>query len=465
MHTEESSLLQQQSSPPTTTTTKRISKTFTVVSIYSILITIACIVALLSFIIYVTTKHSPGGVFSRKEYPELEDYCIDVNPISATEFALRRRSLRDAIAINNIDAFIIESGTSMEYFTNTKWSRSERPFLFVITSDTCSFVVPAFEERTARERIPSQWEGDICSITIWQENESPYQLVESVIRKEPLKILNVALESETRLFICEGVAKLEHVHIHNEYNIVKQIRMIKSESEIAIMDCANRATKAAVRAVFQSGVIQAGASEQEISDELTAAMTSAGLNNIWSIVLFGANAAFPHGTSQKHPLTNSDLILIDTGGALYDYQSDLTRTFGTKRGFAVKNETLVHSWNIVKAAQLAALNAIKPGVTSSVVDAAARNVIIQAGFGPEFRFFTHRTGHGIGMNGHEHPYIVPSSSMDIVLKPGMVFSVEPGIYVTNDYGIRIEDIVRVTEDGYEVFGELSPTIDDPFAGH
>lgn len=152
-----------------------------------------------------------------------------------------------------------------------------------------------------------------------------------------------------------------------------------------------------------------------------------------------------------------DLVLIDTGGELLGYQSDITRTFQFGSG---KNTTLSNAWNLVLQAQTTTLQLIKPGISCATIAQAARNVIINGGYGPGYTYFTHRLGHGIGIQGHEDPYMVENNN-DTLLVPSMTFSVEPGIYVSNDFGIRIEDIVVVTETGYQLFGTRATTMEYP----
>ena len=173
-------------------------------------------------------------------------------------------------------------------------------------------------------------------------------------------------------------------------------------------------------------------------------------------MLLGSNAAFPHGTTQIMTVTPGQLILIDAGGSLYGYQSDITRTFP----FGQVSDELRTAWNLVKEAQLAALAIIKPGLPCGEADEAAREVIVDGGYGPGYKYFVHRLGHGIGIQGHEEPYLVQGNN--VTMQSGNTFSVEPGIYVQNQFGIRLEDIVMCTENGYEVFGPLSESIDNPF---
>ena len=189
---------------------------------------------------------------------------------------------------------------------------------------------------------------------------------------------------------------------------------------------------------------------------MQAAQRSAGLVDIWALALVGPNAAFPHGNQEDREVVAGDLVLVDTGGALHGYRSDITRTWavGTPGAEAAK------AWQVVADAQRAALSVMRPGVTCGTVDNAARAVIAEAGYGAGYEALTHRVGHGIGLQVHEAPYLRPDNAR--VLEPRMTMSNEPGIYRRGEFGVRLEDIVAITDDGVEVFGPLSKSLEQPF---
>jgi Xaa-Pro dipeptidase len=230
--------------------------------------------------------------------------------------------------------------------------------------------------------------------------------------------------------------------------------MIKSPAELALLRRANVATKAAIARVAPE--IAPGMRESEIAAKIRAAQRAAGLVDIWALALVGANAAFPHGTDNERVLDPGDAVLVDTGGSLHGYRSDISRTWFVGDPPA----EVCDAWAIVLEAQARALAGMRPGIPCGSIDALARATIDAAGHGPGYRRFTHRLGHGIGLEVHEDPYLVGGA--ETLLAPGMVMSNEPGIYVPDAWGIRIEDIAVITEDGAEVFGPRPRSITDPF---
>lgn len=388
-------------------------------------------------------------------YAELKGICDSVPAIGKEEFSSRIARMVKELKANGINTYITEPGAAMFYFSNVTWSRSERPFLLVIQADGSHFFVsPSFERDTARERV-----GEGVPIYLWEEDESPYQVtVEALKYPQNTKIV---IEWDTRLHIVNGLkntfASSNQIDIAT--NIARNVRGLKSQAEIDLMRCANVATKKAIKLVSEQ--IYVGISEAQVKQMMKTALETAGLIDTWYTVLFGENAAYPHGTQNNRPLAYGDLILIDTGGELHGYQSDITRTFP----FGPYSEWQENMWNAVRRAQQAALDKIALGVKLGDLDAAARKVMEEAGYGGGYENFRHRLGHGIGLEGHEEFYAVKGN--DIVLEPGMCFSVEPGIYVLGLGGVRIEDIVCITSQApyYELFGPTSNSINDPFAGH
>jgi Xaa-Pro dipeptidase len=229
--------------------------------------------------------------------------------------------------------------------------------------------------------------------------------------------------------------------------------MIKDAHELALMRRACEITVAAHRAVFAS--LKPGMTQAQVSALSAEAHKRLGVRG-GSLVLFGADAAFPHGTSKPQPLKAGDVVLIDGGCRLHGYASDITRTGVFAAPPSARQREV---WEIVRRAQEAALRAARPGAECQAVDAAARRVIEDAGFGPGYKYFTHRLGHGIGMDGHEWTYLVRGNTTR--LRPGMCFSDEPGIYLYGELGIRHEDIIFITEDGADNMTKWPGTPEDP----
>jgi len=265
----------------------------------------------------------------------------------------------------------------------------------------------------------------------------------------------VGVSPTTRHFIVDGLTAATQSHsFENGKSVIDGCRMRKSTAEIALLRTANIATQSALAAVAEH--VRPGMTEEDIRVMVHAAQRAAGLQDTWALVASGPRAAFPHGTRQEARVKAGEFLLVDTGGALHGYQSDITRTWPI--GDVSQADARV--WQVVLHAQRAARAAIRPGTTCGAVDAAARAVMEHHGFGAHYERFTHRLGHGIGLEGHEAPYFVRDSK--VVLAPGMTLSNEPGIYIPGKLGIRIEDIVLVTRSGVEVFGTEVASIESPF---
>ncbi|KAF9578305.1 hypothetical protein BGW38_005973, partial [Lunasporangiospora selenospora] len=278
--------------------------------------------------------------------------------------------------------------------------------------------------------------------------------------KDPTRIY---IDTDMRQFIAHGLTtELERsnnrfVEIANR--AVRQLRILKTDHEIEILRCVSQTTVNVIRAVKDK--ISVGMRESDVQELLTLAYEASGLvyDDGGSLVLFGKDAALPHGSGNNTKLEKGMMVLIDSGAILHGYLSDITRTFWISRGSNKElNEELDKVWSIVKDAQIAALKAIHPNAACSAIDKAARSLIDKEGYGARF---THRLGHGLGMQGHEEPYL-NSGNSDTGLKEGMVFTNEPGIYIEGQYGIRLEDVVLVTKDGFEILsGDLAKSPNEP----
>jgi Xaa-Pro dipeptidase len=370
-------------------------------------------------------------------------------PISLDEHRARLRRAQGLLEGSGLDAIVLGPGTSLTYFTGARWGISERFFGAVLTrSGDPAWVTPAFEQRRAEEQI--QVGADVRA---WQEDESPYALLAGILR-ERSATGRIGIDEALPFAFSDGLARaLPAATLASATPVTAGCRMVKDAHEIAIMRKANENTLRAHRAVFQS--LLPGTAHDDAASWNYLAHQRQGVEG-GSLVLFGADAAFPHGTTKPKPLARGDVVLLDGGCELHGYSSDISRTmvFGAK-----PSERQQRLWDLVRRAQDAAFRTIRPGVECQAVDAAARKVIEDGGFGPGYKFFTHRLGHGIGMDGHEHTYFVRGNTTR--LEPGMCFSDEPGVYIPGELGIRHEDIIVITEGGAENLTKWSGTPEEP----
>jgi len=380
---------------------------------------------------------------------ELKPMTEGLEPISLAEHRGRIERAQRLMGELGFDALVLGPGTNLTYFSGVSWGLSERFMGMVLTREgDPAWVTPAFEQRRAEEQI------EIGSdVRPWQEHESPYDLVAKILKDRKAGGGRVGLGERLSFQFANGIAQsCPAAEIQDGTKITAGCRMIKDAHELALMRRANQITVAAHRAVFAS--LQPGLTQGEARRLSSEAHRRLGISG-GSLILFGADAAFPHGTTKPKPLEEGDLVLIDGGGRLHGYSSDITRTavFGEP---TAKQRRL---WQLVRDAQQAAFEIARPGVECQALDAAARLVLEQGGFGPDYRYLTHRLGHGIGMDGHEWTYLVRGNTT--LLEPGMCFSNEPGIYIPGELGIRHEDIITITEAGAENLTRWSGTPEDP----
>ena len=375
-----------------------------------------------------------------------------VAPITDDERRARIEKARRLMAENGIGAIFLEGGSSMFYFTGVRWGNSERPFGVVIPQKgELAWVAPGFEEQRARELI--KFSDDV---RVWQEDESPYKVIAQIIRDRGAASDKIGMEERVRFFIYDGVRQeLPGARFVSATPVTAGCRIFKSPAEIALMQRANDITLQAIGAslkTLQEGMTthQLAASVNEMTSRLGGAIDGA-------LVIFGKYTAFPHGSVQPQKLRESDVVLVDAGCTVDGYTSDITRT--TVYGRPTQRQRDV--WDIEKRAQSAALAAAQIGATCESVDAAARNVITAAGFGPDYHVpgLPHRTGHGIGLDGHEWTYLVRGNTTRI--QPGMCFSDEPTIAIYGEFGIRLEDCFHITDSGPKMFTPQSPSIERP----
>jgi Xaa-Pro dipeptidase len=360
-----------------------------------------------------------------------------VRPITADEFHGRMLQAQKLMSeqASKYDALFVAPGTSLYYFTGIRWGISERLLALVLPrTGEPIVVVPAFEEGRMRERLTFAAE-----VRAWQEDESPTKLAAAALADRGVRTGRVGVEETAAYtFFDHFHAAAPGFQCVSADAVTIACRGRKSDHELELMRLACEATFDVFRAVFAS--LKEGMSQEEISKLVEAGFSKMGLHG-GALVLLGASAALPHGTIKPQKLKEGDVVLIDGGCAVDGYQSDVTRT-GV---FGKAPEKMARVYEIVRKAQDAALDAARTGRLSGTVDDAARKVITDAGYGPDYKYFTHRLGHGIGLDGHEHPYLVRGSKT--VLEPGMTFSNEPGIYIPGEFGMRCEDDMVIAAEG------------------
>jgi Xaa-Pro dipeptidase len=353
---------------------------------------------------------------------------------------------------NKIDGFFMEGGPTMRYFANINWGRSERTFGAVLTQKKPPvWVCSRFELERARESIPADQE-----VRTWEEDESPFKLIGAVMKDAGFAAGRLGVEPSSRTFVLYAIRRdVPGLEVVDGAVVSEGCRGVKTEKEIAFMDLANKITKMAYREGFKT--LREGMTTGELGAAIREAHIKMGVSGGGG-GSFGPNTAFPHGTRAVRNLQKGDNVLVDGGCSIEGFSADITRTVV----FGKPSDRQRKVWNAVKKAQTAALKACRPGVACEEVDKAARKVIENAGFGPGYKYFTHRLGHGIGMEGHEYPYLVLGNKLK--LEPGMTFSNEPGIYIYGEFGVRTEDCMVVTKDGARLLGGLEAiSIEEQFS--
>jgi len=392
----------------------------------------------------------------RTETPEairnLKPMTDGVVPITLEERKGRIEKARRLMREKQIDAIYLEPGSSMSYFTGMQWGTSERMFAVVIPGrGDIAWVCPKFEEERARELIKI---GE--DVRTWEEDESPYKRVAEIFRDRGLRTGRIGMEERVRFFLFDGIRKAAPAFQYVSADpITAGCRMYKSASELALMQRANDITIAAYKATHAS--MRDGMTQGEFAGNCSAAFRALGVSG-GVFCSFGKFTAFPHGSSTPQRLKEGDVVLMDGGCSVDGYESDITRTFVFGKPTARQRDI----WNLERRSQDAGFAAAQVGAPCEAVDAAARKVIVDAGFGPDYKVpgLPHRTGHGIGLDGHEWTNFVRGNKTPI--QPGMCFSDEPTIVIYGEFGIRLEDCLYITESGPKFFTKQSPSIEEPF---
>lgn len=376
-------------------------------------------------------------------------------PITAEERRGRVEKARRLMAEEKIDALMLCSGMSLMYFTNIRWSGGERLFTCVIpASGEPFFVCPAFEEDRAREQIALGPFAGTADVRTWHEHESPYERVAQGLQDRGIRTGRLGIEETVDFVFSDGVSKAARgITLTSGTPVTAGCRMIKDAHELELMQLASNVTLAAYEAAYKS--LNEGMTQTEFGRLVSSAHARLGFEG-GAGVQVGEYSALPHGSITPQTVKEGTILLIDGGCNIEGYQSDLSRTFVLGKA----TDKMKRVFEIERRAQDAALAAAKPGVPCEAVDAAARKVIVDAGYGPDYKYFTHRVGHGIGMDWHEWPYLVRGNTTP--LRPGMTFSDEPGIYLRGEFGVRLEDDMVITEDGARLFTPQSNSLEQPF---
>jgi Xaa-Pro dipeptidase len=376
-------------------------------------------------------------------------------PITVEERRSRQEKARHLMESNHIDALLLMEGTSLNFFTGIDWWGGERLFAMVLPARGEGFYVcPAFEEGRAREQIATAPDGEQPDVRTWQEDDNPYQRLTQGLKDRGLSAGTLAMEETVRFLFSNGIAKsAAQVNIVSGTPVTAGCRMVKSPHEIELMRLANKVTLTAYEAAYRA--LREGMTQSQFEDLIGAAYTRLGFPGEASVQV-GEFSAFPHGSTIPQVIREGTIVIVDDGCTVEGYQSDITRTFVLGK----PSDKMKNVFDIVHQAQTAAFKTARPGLECQAVDAAARNVITDAGYGPDYKYFTHRLGHGIGMDGHEWPYLVRGNTTPMTAN--MTFSDEPGIYIRGEFGIRLEDDMHITENGAELFTPQSPSLENPF---
>jgi Xaa-Pro dipeptidase len=373
--------------------------------------------------------------------------------ITALEHAARLARLQSLMQQQGIAAFLVEAGTSLEYFTGIRWWRSERTTAALIPARGQTVVVtPFFEVPSVKESLKIE-----ADIRPWHEDQSPFDLIARWLGDFPKAQGRLAVEATTRYFIIDHVKNAGGLgrDVVSGEQLVNACRMIKSPAELALMQAASDVTIAAIKHVHAN--IKAGMTGPEITKILYGATEALGGKNPFALVLLNEASAYPHGTEKPQTIREGSVVLIDTGCSVHGYTSDISRTW--VHGEPTRRQREV--WDTVKRGQEIVLETAKIGIPVGDIDVAVRNYYEGRGWAKDYGLpgTSHRTGHGIGMDGHEPPNLMRADRTP--LQSGMCFSDEPGIYIPGEFGVRMEDCWHMTEQEPRLFTPLARSIDDP----
>ncbi|MEM8485764.1 MAG: Xaa-Pro peptidase family protein [Bacteroidota bacterium] len=397
-----------------------------------------------------------GGSDLQTVLASFQNRTADMVPIQGAEHKTRLEQATALLQANDLAAIYLHAGANLLYFTGMKWKPSERMVGALLTaSGQLQYIGPAFEAGT----IKSFMKVD-APLQCWEEHESPAQLLGAMLKDAGIPDGRIAVDESVPFFISESLrATNPSYELVDATPVTAGCRMCKSEAEIALIQRAKDITLAVQKAAAR--IMHPGIAAKTVIDFINEAHIRSGIaaGSYFCTVLFGEDTQYPHGVPAPQPLQNNDVVLVDTGCQLHGYISDITRTYVYGTPTARQREI----WQLEKAAQLAAFDAAQPGATCASVDDAARRALEAAGLGPDYKLpgLPHRTGHGTGLEIHEHPYLVRSDQTP--LQKGMVLSVEPMICVPGAFGIRHEDHFYMTKTGPRWFTQPMPSLEAPFS--
>jgi Xaa-Pro dipeptidase len=403
-------------------------------------------------------RREAGGVPIPPDSPigQLKSRKNEATPISADERRQRLERAQKLMHEHKLDAICLAGGSSLEYFSGVHWGNSERLFLMVIPGKGDPFfVTPSFEEDRAREQIAQgPWSSEPHVYT-WNEDDNPYALAASGLKEWGVSAGRLGIEEKTPYVFAEGLGRsAPALKIDSATAVTSGCRMIKSKHEVELMRLAAHVTIEAYEAAWK--MIHEGMTQVEFAGLISAAHQRLGFSGGGGPQV-GEYSALPHGSVAPQQIRKGTIVLVDGGCSVEGYASDITRTFVLGK----PTDKMKRVFDIVYQAQSKAVATARPGLPCEAVDAAARKVIVDAGFGPGYKYFGHRLGHGMGLDGHEWPYLVKGNALP--LAADMTFSDEPGIYIKGEFGVRLEDDMHITENGAELFTKQSLSLEQPFA--
>ena len=383
----------------------------------------------------------------------LSSITAAVHPIGRGERAARIERAQALMAEHGIGAILVEPGASLIYFTGVRWGRSERLTAAVIPAKGQPVIVtPFFEKPSVEESL-----GIDADVRVWQEHEDPLAIVAGVLRDRGAADKPIGIEETMRFFAVDGLRKvLPRIEIVSANPVVRGCRMIKTATEIALMQAATNVTIAAYKWTWPR--IKEGMTPREIGTMMNAATKALGGDPGFALILLGEAAAYPHGSGKPQAVREGEVVLMDCGCNVDDYESDVSRTFVP----GVASPEVRRVWDLVAEGQQVAFRAARIGQPAGSIDDAVRAFYLKNGFGPDYALpgLSHRTGHGISMDGHEPVNFVRGETTK--LAPGMCFSNEPGLYLPGKFGVRLEDCLHMTANGPEWFSTPPKSIDAPF---